>query len=1594
MTKLFPTQFDTPTNSTVTSAEFVAEADGSYTVSGGATLVVNGVVAGASASIVEDDRVALRMVSSGDYASARHAVLSIDGVQQQVWTVVTVNDPTVYANPLFFDLDLYEIERDAQGVEYAPYSVYNRALLFNLIGAAGSVSLANGVKSPTPALTSSLPICSYYDKRVDLLGVSEKALVRSYAIEGRPYQAVRVPRDPNAQMLTFDTWVTVSDGARVDVIGSDHEKAFEIPTGTRPTGIAVSANYRHVWIANSADNTVLHLEWNGTTWTRTTVSVSQNPVYIVLDSLNNAYVSCFASDRLTKITPANVTSSIIVGQSPRGVFCSGAVVWAAVFGEGKIVRIEDDAIVAEVEVALCPYAVGQNADGTILASCFSTSELFHINPFGNNEITKREQVARFPYAIQNVDSLCVVSCLWQGTPELTYVLDQTPFRFTFDSPESVARNAAIRTNRFRVEGINVETPVSVSPMFNATVVKNGAAVGVNTTAVRGDTLQVNYTSPALPEEEFELELVVGTFSNVMQTKTVALDTLVDAFDIPAVIAAELNTEYTSQEVTISGLEVPTELSINSGILIKNGVALDSIAVEVQNGDKIQIRMTSAATNSTPVFSTLTVGAFEEVWSVFTKDEVGSTVYQPVIDAGKTLFDLINFNAQSANIDPVNDMLYRYNANTMGAPVEYAVTNAAVGNGSNSKENLYVMDAARKRVVFMDVDDASVPGVEAIYQLDGIPYAVTAGPMVAMGRLATSQYATVYDKDKIVKLGTNVSLPLISGAKPMGIACSNYNVMYVAGADGFLHVFTYDEGSKTFSFNTILGVPNGGRLCDLMFDDTSLFVSDLTSGSVHKLVSGFYVETVKVGHLPYAMAQSDTHVFTANFGSASVSKFPKSNGAGAVVTVNLPPGASQPTSITVDKARNRLFVACPREKRIYELNADTLAVTRTINALGYIWGLQMRDSSLMALSMWGNLLEKNAVGAVRTSPTSLMFAPQMDVDVDEALTSNSARVLENLVLPEQLWVEPFTDVALMKNGVNVGHSTTVVKNDRIEVIARSPNSYDSVRSVHVYSYKHNTAFEMLTTEDVFPDYIVFPTVQNAVVKDMVESDTMEVSGLADGVSVRCIVSMSAGTIQEAELELFINDAQVDPTAELMVKNGDTLKVRLRVVNVSWNGNSLYVLFRTDRPFDFGEFAIRTAYLEGAVRPPNGWMHDYPMGTAIEDGYHHAAQSPEAGYDRMKIIGEEQISGVERDAVVTTDSVHSLLDAVLYDIEAMQSILEVVDVLQTERNAVGTVADTDIEGYDRAEDNTATFVDVSGYSRAEFNPMTLIDVDSYEVTSLYSLETSQEGMPADGYMSSAAGAIKIAENAGWLKHLPVVFTNTSRALYDVFEPNVLLPVRAEYEKIGTYGVWEFKVAYSRHEYFNAHDVFAAYYIDNMYSTAEFSVSYMGHSPLSQIPVVNKWLQSALHSFHVVNTFWRYVPMLHTEKFGATAEKLRTRSMFDVASSYDRRVLRHINFMDDVGYDVREIRAIKLNTDVQYIRPANIGFDDFTYTAAWERAFDTEEAAIAAGLAFEHPTVYGKQLYDNFWMWHIPGLITRVECANTSLRPTVVKGYVQGG
>jgi len=113
-------------------------------------------------------------------------------------------------------------------------------------------------------------------------------------------------------------------------------------------------------------------------------------------------------------------------------------------------------------------------------------------------------------------------------------------------------------------------------------------------------------------------------------KCQATDTTPDAFTFTDVTGVPLNTEQTSNAITVNGITAPAAISIVGGEYELNSSGpWSSSAGTVVSGDTVRVRHTSAATYSTAVNTTLTIGGVSDIFTSTTLGPDLTGVWNPV-----------------------------------------------------------------------------------------------------------------------------------------------------------------------------------------------------------------------------------------------------------------------------------------------------------------------------------------------------------------------------------------------------------------------------------------------------------------------------------------------------------------------------------------------------------------------------------------------------------------------------------------------------------------------------------------------------------------------------------------------------------------------------------------------------------------------------------------------------------------------------------------------------------------------------------------------------------------------------------------------------
>jgi alpha-tubulin suppressor-like RCC1 family protein len=91
----------------------------------------------------------------------------------------------------------------------------------------------------------------------------------------------------------------------------------------------------------------------------------------------------------------------------------------------------------------------------------------------------------------------------------------------------------------------------------------------------------------------------------------------DPFSFAALTGVALNSTFTSNMITLSGIKVATPISVSDGSYSVNGGAFTSVAGNVNNGATVSVRVNSAGTPLTDSTAALSVGAVSSSFTVTT-----------------------------------------------------------------------------------------------------------------------------------------------------------------------------------------------------------------------------------------------------------------------------------------------------------------------------------------------------------------------------------------------------------------------------------------------------------------------------------------------------------------------------------------------------------------------------------------------------------------------------------------------------------------------------------------------------------------------------------------------------------------------------------------------------------------------------------------------------------------------------------------------------------------------------------------------------------------------------------------------------------------
>lgn len=177
-------------------------------------------------------------------------------------------------------------------------------------------------------------------------------------------------------------------------------------------------------------------------------------------------------------------------------------------------------------------------------------------------------------------------------------------------------------------------PDTGSPIFESTNIATPATIN-STFTPAGTSVRLSFGVWDFGDVSVD-NIVIGTAS-------APPDTTPDAFAFTDVTGAARSTLYTSNQITVAGINAAAAISVTGGEYQINGGAWTSSPGTVSNGNTVQVRGTSSSAYSTAVPVSLTIGGVSDTYTITTLADPassgGGVIYSENFDS-HTLADLL------------------------------------------------------------------------------------------------------------------------------------------------------------------------------------------------------------------------------------------------------------------------------------------------------------------------------------------------------------------------------------------------------------------------------------------------------------------------------------------------------------------------------------------------------------------------------------------------------------------------------------------------------------------------------------------------------------------------------------------------------------------------------------------------------------------------------------------------------------------------------------------------------------------------------------------------------------------------------------------
>lgn len=244
-------------------------------------------------------------------------------------------------------------------------------------------------------------------------------------------------------------------------------------------------------------------------------------------------------------------------------------------------------------------------------------------------------------------------------PILAATKDRTPDPFSFPAKTDVARSVYVVSDTITVSGIDVTVPISING--GAYSINNGAFTSSTGFIENGQTVKVRVFSSSSYSTSTSANLSIGGIKGTFTVTTLKEpdDPAPNQFSFPAKTNVAINTLIYSNIITVSGINVPSPISITGGTYSINDGAFTSNSGVVRNGQTVQVRVRSSSSFTTTTGATLAIGGVSRTFRVTT---VGPTTILPNHTSYVDSIDYFNIVGEIRNNTTHHLRFVKINAN--------------------------------------------------------------------------------------------------------------------------------------------------------------------------------------------------------------------------------------------------------------------------------------------------------------------------------------------------------------------------------------------------------------------------------------------------------------------------------------------------------------------------------------------------------------------------------------------------------------------------------------------------------------------------------------------------------------------------------------------------------------------------------------------------------------------------------------------------------------------------------------------------------------------------------------------------------------------